>query len=348
MTCKAITNNRHIHPNGTITPCCEWPSNIEFNPEEAAKQFARGHIPEGCRVCLLKESTGEHSLRQRYNQLLSDTPIIEAVDLSVDNVCNLQCLMCSSEYSHQCGHREQQFLGTRVNVSNTSSNSVYTRLDWSTVTHLKLFGGEPTYSPGIRRFLDWAKDVVDFSKVDLEIVTNNTVQPEGKLDAVLRNARSLRVVVSCDGTDAMNQMIRQGTKDSHWNYWEELTDDLYVNCTVSIYNALNQTEFERWLTEHRPRWQLHREMVHSPAMLNIQNMPDELKHQYNQYPMPNSVREWMWMPGENLWDQFVTVHRAFNSIYTMNLLIVNPVLYQYIQDRPVQQHSWDQIRNGLA
>ena len=346
MTCKAITNNRHIHPNGTVTPCCEWPSHIPFDPETAQDLFQRKQTPDGCRVCLLKETSGEHSLRQYYNQLLDDEPVLQSIDLSVDNVCNIQCLMCSSEYSHQCGHREQQFLGQRITDNTVSSNSVYTRLDWSTVTHLKLFGGEPTFSPGIRRFLDWAEDTVDFSKIDLEIVTNNTVRPEGKLDTVLRSAKSLRVTVSQDGTDAMNQMIRQGTKTEQWDYWEELTDNLYVNCTVSIYNALNQMDFEHWLTEHRPRWQLHREMVHSPAMLNIQNMPDELKHQYNQYPMPDSVREWMWMPGENHWQQFVTVHRAFNSIYSMNLLIVNPVLYQYIQDRPVEE-CWDDIRAGL-
>ena len=346
MSCKAILHNRHIHPSGKITPCCEWPVDIDFDPELAQQQFEKNRIPEGCRLCLLKESTGEHSLRQRYNQLLDDTPGIQAVDLSVDNVCNLQCLMCSSEYSHQCGAREQQFLGTRVNVNNTSSNSVYTQFDWSTVRYLKLFGGEPTYSPGVRRFLEWAEDTVDFENMDLEIVTNNTVQPAGKLDTVLRNARSLRVTVSCDGTDRMNRMIRQGTEESHWDYWESLTDNLYINSAVSIYNALNQTEFETWVQQHRPRWQLHREMVHSPGMLNLQNMPDELKHIYNQYPMPDSVRTWMWQPGENLWDQFVLVNHAFSSIYTMNLLIANPVLYQYIQDRPASG-SWDDIRNTL-
>jgi hypothetical protein len=188
---------------------------------------------------------------------------------------------------------------------------------------------------------------VDFGNIDLEIITNNTVQPTGELDRVLKNCRSLSVTVSQDGTDAMNRMIRQGTKHAVWDYWEPLTDQLYINSAVSIYNALNQSEFEQWILEHRPRWTLHREMVHSPAMLNLQNMPEELKHLYNQYPLPDSVRQWMWMPGENLYQQFATVHDAFSKLYGMNLLITNPVLYQYLMDRPVSESAWDSIKLSL-
>ena len=343
MTCRAILHNRHIHPNGVVTPCCEWPKHEPFDAETAQQQFEKGSIPAGCAVCILKESTGEHSLRQRYNQLLDDTPGIQAVDLSVDNVCNLQCLMCSSEYSHRCGAREQQFLGKRVNVSNTSSNSVYERWDWSTVRYLKLFGGEPTYSPGIRRFVAWAADTLDFKNIDLEIVTNTTVQPTGELHQVLQNCRSLRVTVSQDGTDSMNRMIRQGTESYQWDYWESLTDQLYINSAVSIYNALNQTEFEQWILEHRPSWQLHREMVHSPSMLNLQNMPEDLKHLYNQQPLPDSVRQWMWQPGEDRWNEFQLVNSAYQQLYQLDLVRNNPLLYQYIQQHPGKSVAWSDI-----
>lgn len=347
MWCKAITNNRHILPNGTITPCCEWPSTEPFDAQVAEQMFAQGQVPPGCTVCLLKESTGEHSLRQKFNRVLSDTPGIQSIDLSVDNVCNIQCLMCSSEYSHQCGTREQKFLGKRIAGSAVSSNSVYTDFDWSKITRLKLFGGEPTFSPGIRRFLQWAEHTVDFSNIDLEIITNNTVLPTAQLDTVLRSSRSLSVTVSQDGTDAMNRMIRQGTKTQMWDYWESLTDQLYINSAVSIYNALNQVEFESWIQQHRPKWTLHREMVHSPAMLNLQNMPDELKHLYNQHDLPHSVREWMWINGENLYTQFVTVHQAFDKLYGMNLLINNPVLYQYMLQRPIQHTAWNSIKSSI-
>ena len=345
MTCKAILNNVHIHPTGTITPCCAWPADLAFDQAHILDQWQQGIVPEGCTQCVAKEVSGEHSLREYYNNLYEDNTHLQGVDISVDNVCNLQCLMCSSEYSHACGAREQQFLGVRYNPNNTSRNTRYTQLDWTHVKYIKLFGGEPTYSPGIKQFLTWADTHIDWKNIHVEIVTNGTRTPDAQLDGVLRSAKHTRVVISQDGIEPVNRLIRQGTTPTDWTYWESITDDRYINTAASIYNAPTLKLFEDTV---RPGWRIHYEMVSSPAMLDLRNMPEDLKCLYVEHTIPEPVRIWMQQPGVDLFDQFLAVHRAYNTLYNLNLAQANPVLNQYIQQTNAAPADFDSIRKAYV
>jgi len=331
--CKAAWNNVHIQPNGKTSPCCAWPNNLEFDRAKVQTQMLNGDTVPGCTLCDNFEHNAQHSLRDYYNNKFTGDAEIESVDLSVDNVCNLQCVMCSSEYSHLNAHREKRFLGNSITGEVTVSNTAYTDIDWSTVKYLKLFGGEPTYSPGIQKFLNWAEDVVDFSHIQLEIQTNNTLAPTAQLDALYRRCASVKVVASVDGTDDVNNLIRQGTNSAQcYDYWQSIPGaELRIHSAVGIYNALDLQPFQQWIAQHRPLWTHDYEMIQSPDYLNLQHMPNELKTLYAEHPMPDDVHNWMMTPATDLWSVFCTVHHAMHSMYNMQLHTANPVLWQYMQ-----------------
>jgi len=248
--------------------------------------------------------------------------------------------MCSSEYSHKNAHREQLFLGKKIAGATVSSNTVWKDIDWTTVKHIKLFGGEPAYSPGIQAFLLWSKDCIDWSTVHVEINTNGTVQGTPELEAVLDSAAHTTVTMSVDGVDAVNQLIRQGTDRVLWNYWGSFTDDLIINTAVNIYNAPTLDQFAHSVD---PRWSIHWEMVSSPPPLDIRNMPSDLKQLYCDSNLPEPVAQWINQPGVDLFDHFLTLHNAYNHLYNIDLECANPLLHQYINNCSTTPVDWQTI-----
>lgn len=330
--CKAVWNNMHIQPNGNTSPCCAWPNSVEFDRDSVKSQMLANEPVVGCGLCYAQERSGQPSLRGHYNTYLTGKDIV-AVDLSVDNVCNLQCLMCSSEYSHANAHREREVLGHSITGDTVLSNDVYKSVHWPSVRNLKLFGGEPTYSPGVQRFLEWAEHNVDFSVIHIEVQTNNTIQPNQRLDAVLRRCASLKVIASMDGTPEVSRSIRQGTPaELQWSYWENMPNaELIVHSAVGIYNALDVVDHQAWLRQHHPQWKYHRECLVSPEYLNLQNMPEELKQLYAQHLMPEDLLDYMFEPGVDLYSEFYAAHHAYQQRYT----VLSPsVLADYMADNP--------------
>lgn len=339
-TCRAVYNNVHIHPTGTQTPCCAWPIDVPFDRATAQREWESGTVPLGCTGCVAKESADSHSLRNKFNSKFAHNNAIQGVDLSADNVCNLQCLMCSSEYSHKNAHREQLFLGKKIAGATVSSNTVWKEIDWSTVKHIKLFGGEPAYSPGIQAFLLWSKDHIDWSTVHVEINTNGTLTATPELEAVLDSAAHTTVTMSVDGIESVNQLIRQGTERVLWDYWSSFTEDLIINTAVNIYNAPTLKQFKNTVDT---QWSIHWEMVSSPAPLDIRNMPADLKQLYRSCDLPEPVATWIDQPGEDLFDHFLTLHSAYNHLYNIDLQSTNPLLYRYINECNSKPVDWQTI-----
>lgn len=339
-TCRAVYNNVHIHPTGTLTPCCAWPIDVPFDRGHAQRQWESGIVPEGCAGCVAKECADPHSLRHKFNSKFAHNTHIQGVDISVDNVCNLQCLMCSSEYSHQNGHREQLFLGKRINGVAVSGNTVYKDIDWTHVKHIKLFGGEPVYSPGIQAFLLWSQDHIDWTQIHVEINTNGTLEASDELAAVLDSAAHTTVTMSVDGIESVNRVVRQGTDRVLWDYWSSFTNHLIINTAVNIYNAPTLNEFAHSVD---PKWSIHWEMVSSPPPLDIRNMPEDLKVKYSKCNLPEPVCTWMNQPGADTFAHFLTLHSAYNSLYNIDLHHVNPILAQYIQTTDTKPADWNSI-----
>ena len=62
-------------------------------------------------------------------------------------------------------------------------------------------------------------------------------------------------------------------------------------------------------------------------------MPQDLKQQYRDLGLDPRVQQWMDTPAEDLFDEFLLVHRALNTMYQLALESTNPTLYQYSANR---------------
>ena len=332
--CSAVWSNVHITPEGAFTPCCAWPNTLEFDRQSTKDQMLRGETPTGCAVC-----SNQPGLRNWFNQKLPATGAITSVDLSVDNVCNYECLMCSSEYSNRCSRREIKYLGYSVTGERILRNENYKNINWSQVERVKFFGGEPLVSPGLREFVEWVD--VDWQTIAVEINTNNSVGVPDYLENIFRSCASLHVTVSRDGLDTVNQYQRPGAptlidETPRFTWWTNLyysrpAVSLNINSAVGIYNALDQKPMQTWFAENYPEWQIHYEMIQSPEWQNISCMPQELKVQYAPYILNQKILDHMWQTGENRFEEFLQFHAWIQNEYQLDLGSVNTILQQYCE-----------------
>ena len=335
-SCSAVWSNIHITPQGNQTPCCFWPSSLEFDREDTKKQMMQGKSIEGCSGCDNFSKHKQPNLRDRFNQYLPYSDNITSVDLSVDNICNFECVMCSSEYSHLAAKRESKFLGNTVAEAKYLHNTKYKQLLWETITRVKMFGGEPLVSSGFKQFVEWSKERINWSTIDLEIITNNSVSIPELYHEMLSTAKSLRVIISRDGLDGVNQMVRQGAEPlakeiARFDAWKKYTTDVTIHSAVGIYNAMDQTSMRNWFAKHYPQWNCTMEMIQSPAYLDLRNMPKELKDIYAQAITEPQILTWLEIPGTDHFDAFVAVHRACEQLYSMDTRHNNPILHDHIE-----------------
>lgn len=331
--CSAVWSNVHITPKGDYTPCCAWPNTLEFDRQATKDQMLRGETVAGCAVCNTQDD-----LRKWFNQKLPATGVITSVDLSIDNVCNYECLMCSSEYSNRCSRREIKYLGYSVTGERILRNTTYKNIDWTQVERVKFFGGEPLISPGLQEFVEWVD--VDWQTISVEINTNNSVPVPDYLQSIFTSCKQLHVTVSRDGLDTINQYQRPGAptlaqERKHFDWWTTLQQTrpdvvLTINSAVGIYNALDQQLMEYWFAQYYPDWQINYTMIQSPEWQNIQNMPEDLKHLYAPQIQNQQILDHMWQPGEDLFDQFRIMHRLVEAEYSGELAQANPVLEGYL------------------
>lgn len=341
--CSAAWSNVHITPDGRHTPCCLWPNTLEFNRTAVQQSMDKGLPVDGCTACYNQEANKQSSLREHFNTKLSCTSYITSVDLSVDNVCNMECIMCSSEYSHRTAKRERDILGKSIVGDTVLSNEQYKTLDWKHITRVKLFGGEPLMSPGIAEFLLWSKDHVHWQNIDLEIITNNSVPVNSEFDALFRTVKSLHVTVSKDGVDTVNLLQRQAMiplaqERKHFDYWCELAQsrnnvELAVNSAVSIYTALDQDSLIQWIQNNYPQFSIHLEMVQSPGWLNLQNMPNNLKFIYANSIQDQRIVDWLEGTGDpQQFEQFLLMNQHAERLYNIDIETEIPLLYAYTRN----------------
>lgn len=336
--CSAIWSNVHITPAGDHKPCCAWPTSLEFDRDTVKQQANNNQHIEGCANCYAYEANNQTSLRSYFNYILEPTDHITSVDLSVDNVCNYECVMCSSEYSNKAAHREIKLLGNTVAPQRLLRSEEYKNIDWTHVDTVKFFGGEPLVSPGFARFVDWSKSHVNWQNMHVEIVTNNSVTPSDQYHAIFKNCKTLRVVISRDGLDQVNQFHRPGApaladEIPRFDYWQTLRPDpdISINSAVGIYNALDQDQMIAWFAQYYPAWKINLEMIQSPGFLDLRNMPKELKQEYAQHIKDKRILDWMHQEGTDQFRYFASIDQALYTLYKRCTSTINPVLYKYTQ-----------------
>jgi len=251
--------NISVQPNGTVKACCmstlkfvtdtgdetlNKASILEFwNSKSRAKlidDLDNGvQIPE-CSSCWKEEAAGKESKRLRDNKIYQNKELVKdmlptVVDLSLGNLCNIKCRICSPWHS-------TPWLMEELKIRNPPNPKEYLNQprwlsfkesfdrnnDYFWVDIIKLLpnaekfdfaGGEPMY---IEKHWDIIKMCVDkgWSKNQhVHYNTNGTIYPEKYMN-LLEQFKIVDIQVSSDGVTDKFEYLRHPAK------WNEVENNL--------------------------------------------------------------------------------------------------------------------------
>ena len=278
--CSALWNHQFVDPVGRIKPCCRFDGNefpIEHNiadhriqdtfhsdfQNSLREQASRGERIAGCVRCYQEEDAGKKSLRQRLNSHKTNQnltkPVINFLELSLSNDCNLMCRMCDSRYSRKLFDEEVEYRGkarAKQKYMNISLDEIYELLP--TITYLKFTGGEPMLIKAHWDLLEYAVEHDYAKNITLNYSTNATVYPKPKIVDTWSAFDSVEIALSLDSIDAdENEYLRHGTKqqsvlvniDKYCSIRDNVNLQLMCRPTITIYNAYHLPETIEYLNE---------------------------------------------------------------------------------------------------
>jgi MoaA/NifB/PqqE/SkfB family radical SAM enzyme len=254
--------NLSVQPNGNVKPCCM--STLKYTTEDGAATLNKGsilnfwnsksrtkmiddlnngiQIPE-CTACWKEEHSGKESKRIRDNQIYKDKQVTAdmlpvVLDLSMGNLCNIKCRICSPGHSTPWVIEESkvQFPNDPKKYTNwvrwdsfKESYDYENKFFWDDIEELlsnaerfDFAGGEPFY---IEKHWNIVKKCVDngWSKNQhIHYNTNGTIYPEKYID-LLNQFKIVDIQVSSDGVGKKFEYMRH---PANWKTSEEVIDKL--------------------------------------------------------------------------------------------------------------------------
>jgi len=287
--CAAFWKHTNIRGDNRIFPCCRFKrpvavfdtsiSNIlESDVYEKLRQSDVSKMPE-CAKCMHEEANGRKSLRQEFNeQYDTDTVELKFLEIGFDNICNLTCDGCNSEFSSAWAKKETGKLS-------------YTEIDEvtdvpDTIEKILFLGGEPLMTNRHRKFLELVKDP---SRVDVVYNTNGTFLIEDI--ALLRKFNSVKFILSIDGYKDLNDRVRSGSSWSDVTRFieqvEMLDFNLEINTVLHLNNWQGIKELEEYVRALDCKWTVN--VLTYPKHLDIANYKDknEIVDLIKQTSIPN-------------------------------------------------------------
>ena len=194
-----------------------------------------------------------------YNHLTKTPPKLNHLDISFSKTCNLDCVMCSSEYSSSWISHDKIFFEGKSKYRDEVRSFVKPTPPHKTIVNdslevaddlqmIKIKGGEPLLDTSCFAFLEKLPRT-NFSG-GVYIVTNGThVSP--KILRILDKVPNLKLVVSIDGTGEIYEWIRkfsflQIERNLHSFLELDSLQAIEIAFTTSAYNVMNLLDFMRW------------------------------------------------------------------------------------------------------
>ncbi len=192
---------------------------LSLDHAKAARDLmVTGEMPKECGGCLQLEEASCRSPRQDYLERFSfeenKSPVIKYLDLTVDNDCNLECIMCSPLYSRKL----HSFYESELKIAPEKSweTSLTPEEIKGLIPHLEqvtLTGGEPFLS---KRSLDIIRQLSKSGRaheIVLRVFTNLSHVPQGLLED-LNSFKKLELILSIDSVEDNYELMRFPAK---WN-----------------------------------------------------------------------------------------------------------------------------------
>ncbi|MFY8169678.1 MAG: twitch domain-containing radical SAM protein [Candidatus Fonsibacter sp.] len=320
--CSLPWINLSTDVNGSLRPCCKFaqpdPENEYQLPnmkegrldvlwndqrfQNLRQAFLDGKKPKECQSCWNEEAAGVSSFRlqfakdkqidtsqMEFNPIASSGP--KALDLKLNNVCNLKCRICGPQASSTFLKEHQEQFNIKIEdgaywISNkilgTTNEEVINA--WSKeLKHIEITGGEPMASPENIKILeliiknDCAKDIT------LLLNTNGTLYNKKFID-LLTQFKSVTLCISIDDLEHRLEYERYPTEwntileniakfkelaSTHKNIWLTLCP------TVSIFNVYYLPEYLTW-AKSTGIW-IYFNILHYNPCYSIKNLPPMLK-----------------------------------------------------------------------
>lgn len=317
--CIRPFNSVVIASDGTMTPCCQihkkklnlkkksieeyWNSSYLSNLRE---KFYNDERPAECRTCWKEEENGLKSLRLKSNfeyktifknkykknlKLIKrdDLQYPEDIEISITNLCNLKCQMCSGRSSSRLlvENNELGFENLKQEDYNLDEET-YLKIQ-KIVQHdlslLNLRGGEPLFNNKIIRLLELLITKNKAKDIKLHITSNGTVCND-KILNIFSAFKEVRIMLSIEATGIQNNYLRY---PSDWNIIEKnilrfkslKNSYLYINTIVQNLNILYLTTLINFAYNNNIFLNFNK--LYTPHYLEFTNLPlDLLEKSYKQ------------------------------------------------------------------
>ena len=359
-----------VRPDDTLKPCCRYqygPGDTQHSvtmdaiaidgvaalDTEYLKQLRNDLLtstprPE-CKKCDVEEKNYRPSLRTIMNPVIdlkqqdcnNTFDSVQYLELSIDNICNLQCRMCDSKFSSRLIGRDQ-FLGNPVHKKLEPSYTKLSSLDLSKLTRIKLLGGEPFITPNLEQFLDFISAHVDVSQIDLDINTNATTIPSDAIVYKLNQFRCLELNVSLDSYSLANDYQRWGSdyKKAFKNVLEY--EKIFKKKLIAYHNTIslltaNELAHTLNILQGLHGYHVSIDFVRSPEHLCMLYAPDSYKDwvltanksNTTAYSViSNFLKDAAYDPVH--WQEFINTTQKLDQYYNIQLADYNPALAAFI------------------
>ena len=298
-TCGQIQENSYNIKNNNIEDY--WNSNYLLG---LRKKFLNNQKPKECKKCWDQEDNllQSHRLESNFQyksifkkNYVKNLELIkknnldypEDIELSITNICNLSCQMCTGKNSSRL-LIENNFLKFENLEQGDYDLDEKTKLEIEKIiTHdlklLNLRGGEPLVNKTIIKIIEKLVVTGKSKKMTLHITTNGTTC-NNKIINLLREFENVRIMFSIESVGKFNDYIRY---PSNWNDIEKnilafknlKNAYLYINTVVQNLNLLYLEPLINFANLNKIF--LRFSILSSPKYLEFDNLPlDLLKKSY--------------------------------------------------------------------
>lgn len=255
------------------------------------EQLNNGERPSICDVCWKKEDAGISSEREFFNGAYTTSwfeeqadgitltgsrtpnyskltkPTLKFLDMEFDNICNLQCRMCSQHSSDQIWKTfdllTERGLPIPTSLQNHDRSNQYKykpeekkqyakEMIAEGIDTFKVTGGEPMLSKDFLEIIDFCVDNGFAEDMILRITSNGTKFSKTILDK-LKAFKLVRLTISVDGTGNTYEYIRYPFT---WKQIDKRLKEIMshpwirteYSCVVQAYNWLNIHELINYVS----------------------------------------------------------------------------------------------------
>lgn len=336
-TLRSLRNNL---VNGIEDPICNYCWKEESSNKISQRQIYNKHIGK------IIEDQWEKNFQKNQNliNIISniDYKNINSFDLKLGNLCNLKCIMCTTDSSSQLlaeakMYPELQKFYKKIDQKNYQWPETEEFKNWcqtflGSSIHIKFTGGEPFINPYLLESLEAIPDAQK-KKCILHFSTNLTIMNK-KIMEILPKFKETWVSVSVEGIDRVLEYARFGHK---WRDLQKnlkmLLDNQLENVFVSINHVVQSPTFAGIfdLIEYFDKLKIKIEplFLTSPKCFQLSSLKKTVK--------------------ETLLEQ-LTKYKGYNSSYVIalcshiqNNIEYNPILAKQCIDR---LETMDKIRKN--